>query len=149
MDIRCVSCVLYSHTVTVILSPPHIITLTSPLLVHPCFLYFITSTAASSGVSVENIASSLGFFSSFLIAHRVVVITKHDDDEPYLWELGTASDNSETHIETRTHIGHTTVKTSTHMLKTSTSVNTCFYTSSLSLSQYFYFLFVSLSSLPL
>jgi len=44
--------------------------------------------AKSSGSTMDSVASSLGFFSSFLIAQRVVVVTKHDDDEPYLWELG-------------------------------------------------------------
>ena len=30
----------------------------------------------------------LGFFAAFLVAERVLVVTKHDDDEQYLFELG-------------------------------------------------------------
>ena len=37
---------------------------------------------------VAQLAARLCFLAAFLLAERVLVVTKHEDDEAYLWELG-------------------------------------------------------------
>lgn len=52
-----------------------------------------SSSDGSGGFTFADISRSLGFFSAFLVADRVVVVTKNDDDEPYVWELGFDDDD--------------------------------------------------------
>ena len=55
-----------------------------------------TLAAAAAGLQLpsgvcDRVARELGFFAGYLLATRVVVATKHHDDEPYLWEFGLRS----------------------------------------------------------